>query len=104
VSGATSRRKGAKAEREAAGILGLERNARNGLEAGDLATPPGYPYALEVKRRARALPMAYAALEQAAGYAREGQIPAAVLRDDRKGWLLVVRLEDALKGLPPLVP
>lgn len=93
MSGAHSRRKGAEAEREAAALLGAARNARGGLAAGDLALPDSYPYSVEVKRRARAWGALYAALEQAAGY-RPGKTPLALVRDDRRGWLVVLRLED----------
>jgi hypothetical protein len=96
--GASQRRKGAEAEREVGTILALSRNARNGLQTGDLFVPDCCPYSYEVKRRARAYGALYAALEQAHGY-RPGKVPVAIVRDDRKGWLAVFRLEDALPWL-----
>lgn len=91
--GASQRRKGAAAEREVAHILGMERNARNGLEAGDLFAPPGCPFSFEVKRRGRAYGTVYAALDQAQGY-QDTKVPVALIRDDRREWLAVFRLTD----------
>ncbi len=98
---AHSRRKGASAEREVGHLLGFPRNARNGLHAGDLATPDAYPYALEVKRRARAFSQLYAALDQAAA-TQPGKVPVALVRDDRREWLCVIWLGDATEVVPSL--
>lgn len=99
--GAKSRTKGAAAEREVATLLGHARNARNGLEDGDLKVPADCRFAFEVKRRARGFPLAYEALDQAVGYESE-RVPVAVIRDDRKDWLVVLRLADAVKVIPGL--
>ena len=103
--GAHSRRKGAGGEREVGKLLGFDRNGRNGKHAGDLATPDGYPYGLEVKRRARAFSQLYAALDQAAD-TFPGKVPVALVRDDRREWLAVVWLGDApwLKVAPEPLP
>jgi len=98
--GASQRRKGAAAEREVAAMMGLARNARNGLQAGDLFVPDCCPYSFEVKRRGRAYGTVYAALDQAQGY-RKDKIPVALIRDDRREWLAVFRLEDAKVWLTP---
>ena len=89
-----SRRKGAAAEREVAHLLGLERNARNGKDDGDLKMPEKCRYFVEVKRRGRAFSQLYAALDQATGY-RPDKVPVVLARDDRREWLAVVWLGDA---------
>lgn len=93
MSGAHSRRKGVRGEREVAVLLGLQRNARNGVDDGDLHTPANYPYSIEVKRYKRAFAKLYDALEQAESYHRS-RTPVAVVRDDRGEWLAVFRLSD----------
>lgn len=109
--GKTSRVKGAVAEREVAALLGYARNARNGLEAGDLAVPAYCNFVFEVKRRAVGFGTLYEAIEQASHYAklehatRIGglpRVPVALVRDDRKGWLVTLRLEDAANLIPGL--
>jgi hypothetical protein len=89
----TSRTKGASAEREVAALLGYTRMARNGLKDGDILTSGDCRYSFEVKRRARAFGTIYAAVEQALGY-EPTKVPVALVRDDRRGWLVVMRLED----------
>lgn len=91
---AHSRRKGAAGEREVGHLLGLARNARNGVDDQDLAVPASAPVVLEVKRRKRAFSQLYAALDQAAAY-KPGKTPVAVVRDDRREWLCVMWLGDA---------
>lgn len=73
--------------------MGMARNARNGIEAGDLFAPPSCPFSFEVKRRGRAYGTVYAALDQAQGY-QVTKTPVALIRDDRREWLAVFRLAD----------
>lgn len=120
MTGRHSRTKGAGGERELAKLLNLSRNARNGLEAGDLATPEGYGFSIEVKRRSRAYSHLYRCIEQAEGYnpppgfefakrkeydtafIAANKTPIAIVRDDHASWLVVLRLSDAVELIPGL--
>lgn len=116
MSGRFSRGKGSDAEREVAALLGVARNARNGIAAGDLAGPEGWPFSVEVKRRARAYGSLYWAIAQAESYGPIGfkaikctehgferaVTPIAIVRDNRASWLLIARLSDMLELLPGL--
>ena len=114
MSGRKSRDKGKRGEREAAALLGFNRNARIGQDAEDIKVPDDYPFVVEVKRTKRSRTGLYKVLEQAQGYG-PGKAPMALLRDDRRPWLAVVRLEDWLRlarggsdegssGSPPCPP
>ena len=100
MSGATSRRKGARFERElvhrfrdampeAEVRRGLQ--SRGGEEVADLDCPVFWP---ELKRGKK--PNIRAALKQAIEAAPKNRIPIAVVRDDRAEAMVTLLLEDFL--------
>ena len=104
MSGARSRRKGHRFEREVACLfseaLGVEARrglqSRDGSEAPDVVVP-GVPVWLELKRGRR--PRIRGALRQAVETAPPGAWPVAVTRADREEALATLRLEDLLEIL-----
>ena len=95
-----SRSKGARGERELAGILrvycyqcrrGQQYSGVNG--DADVVGLPGVH--IEVKRRERL--EIYTAIAQAVHDAREGEIPAVFHRKNDCEWLVTVRLDDFMK-------
>lgn len=99
MSGAMSRRKGARAEVEVAAILTeagfpCSRNARNGLSVEDLAhAVPGVLF--EVKRVER-LNVGEAMRRATVAAASSDASPVVVHRRSREEWLATVRLSDLL--------
>ena len=100
MSGATSRRKGARFERamvhrfreampDAEVRRGLQ--SRGGEEVADLDCPVLWP---ELKRGKK--PNIRAALKQAIDAAPKGRIPIAVVRDDRAEEIVTLLLDDFL--------
>ena len=95
-----SRSKGARGERELAGILrdygypcrrGQQYSGANG--DADVVGLPGVH--IEVKRRERL--EIYTAIAQAAHDAREGETPAVFHRKNDCEWLVTLRLDDFMK-------
>lgn len=83
--GEYSRAKGRAGEIEAAKVLGGERTSQTGLPGPDIIDRDGRPY--EVKRRAKEFKLLYEALAQTQGVER------LMIRDDRKGWLVVLPVD-----------
>lgn len=101
MSGSTSRRKGARYERELVhrfreAMPGAEVKRgfqyRNGEEAPDVECPVFW---VESKRGKK--PNVRAALKQATEAAPQGRIPLAVIRDDREEAFVALSLEDFLE-------
>jgi len=101
MSGATSRRKGARFERamvhrfrEAMPDAEIRRGlqSRSGVEVADLDCPVFWP---ELKRGKK--PNIRAALRQAIEAAPKGRIPIAVIRDDRAEEIVTLLLDDFLE-------
>ena len=101
MSGATSRRKGARFERamvhrfrdampDAEIRRGLQ--SRSGEEVADLDCPVFWP---ELKRGKK--PNIRAALRQAIEAAPKGRIPIAIIRDDRAEEIVTLPLDDFLE-------
>ena len=95
---ASQRRKGANGENELARILSdhfgrvVKRTLGQARDGGhDIETPP---FRWEVKRRKKLA--AYDFIEQAAQACQDGATPVVAMRADGKGWLVLMRLEDAL--------
>jgi Holliday junction resolvase len=95
---ASQRRKGANGENELARILSdhfgrvVKRTLGQARDGGhDIETPP---FRWEVKRR-KAIAV-YDFIEQAAEACQDGATPVVAMRADGKGWLVLMRLEDAL--------
>ena len=95
---ASQRRKGANGENELARILSdnfgriVKRTLGQARDGGhDIETPP---FRWEVKRRAKLA--VYDFIEQAAEACQDGATPVVAMRADGKGWLVLMRLEDAL--------
>ena len=95
-----SRSKGARGEREVAGILreygypcrrGQQYSGANG--DADVVGLPGTH--IEVKRRERL--DIHAAMEQSVRDAREGEMPTVFHRRNNLNWLVTMRLEDFMK-------
>lgn len=105
--GASQRRKGAAGERELANILteqlgfAVKRNIGQARDGGDDITTGRFRW--EVKRRAGIAVHEW--VDQAIAASGPGNTPVVACRGDGKGWLVVMRLEDALpliRGeLPP---
>ena len=97
--GASQRRKGADGERELAQILSTElglcvqRKLGQARDGGHDLTQTG-PFAWEVKRRKGIAVHEW--VEQAVAACGPHDIPVVACRGDGKGWLVVMRLEDAL--------
>lgn len=97
--GKASDRKGKAIERAAAhaltNALGVEHTRTSqhhgGPDSPDLRAP--YPVHWEAKGRHR-IALIYDAIEQAERDAKDGDVPAAIVKADRKGFLVVVRVED----------
>ena len=96
MSGRRSVHKGKLGATEAFALLGFARNFKDGKSEPDGDLPADYPFVVEVKRTKRNWTGVYKVLEQAQGY-EAGKAPMALLRDDRRPWLAVVRLEDWLR-------
>lgn len=94
--GMKSRRKGDRAEREVAELLGVERNARLGSDDQDLALGQNSPVCVEVKirQRGRGFALLYVCIEQALRY-RPHKMPLAFVREDDREWLVIMRWSDA---------
>lgn len=101
MSGATSRRKGARFERamvhrfrEAMPDAEVKRGlqSRSGEEVADLDCPVFWP---ELKRGKK--PNIRGALKQAIEAAPKGRIPIAVIRDDRAEEIVTLLLDDFLE-------
>ena len=97
--GKLSRRKGHAFEREIAAELralgfeakrGLSQSRGGGAEEADVVGAPGYH--IECKRGKK--PNLRAALLQAIDDADRGQVPVAVIKDDRAEAILIIRWED----------
>lgn len=95
---ASQRRKGANGENELARILSdyfgrvVKRTLGQARDGGhDIETPP---FRWEVKRR-KAIAV-YDFIEQAAQACQDGATPVVAMRADGKGWLVLMRLDDAL--------
>lgn len=94
-----SRRKGARLEREAAHALrselGLEatRSARNGVDgAADLDVPPGARFEVKGRRKIGAMRFMDQA-RVAASQDHRGSVPVVMMREDAKGWVLMIPIE-----------
>ncbi len=83
--GAASRRKGRNGELEAARRLGGERTSQTGLPGPDVIDREGRGF--EVKRRKDSFQQLYDFLDQTDGVDR------AIIRDDRKPWIVMMYLE-----------
>lgn len=83
--GRMSAQKGAEGERELAKKLNGRRTKVRGVPSPDVIDQFGIPW--EVKRRKRSFEHLYAALEQTEG------VNHLAVRDDYKGWLVVLPIE-----------
>jgi Holliday junction resolvase len=96
--GASQRRKGAAGERELANLLSeqlgwvCKRNIGQARDGGDDITTGQFRW--EVKRRAGIA--VYEWIEQAVRASGPNDVPIVACRGDGKGWLVVMRFEDAL--------
>lgn len=96
--GASQRRKGASGEREFAQILSdemgfaVKRNIGQSRDGGDDITVCQFRF--EVKRRKGIAVHEW--VDQATRASGPSDIPVVACRADGKGWLIVMRLEDAL--------
>jgi hypothetical protein len=96
--GASQRRKGAAGERELANLLSeqlgwiCKRNIGQARDGGDDITTGRFRW--EVKRRKGIAVHEW--VEQAVRASGPSDIPVVACRGDGKGWLVVMRLEDAL--------
>lgn len=96
--GRNNKRRGANSENELARILSdhfgrvVKRTLGQARDGGhDIETPP---FRWEVKRRKKLA--VYDFIEQAAEACQDGATPVVAMRADGKGWLVLMRLEDAL--------
>lgn len=103
MSGARSRGKGQRGERELAALLTAEgyaahrgRQYHGGQDAPDVKCDPLRAFHLECKRSEKF--NAYDAMDQAVGDAGE-RIPVVAHRRNNHGWLFVLRAEDFFRVL-----
>lgn len=103
---ASQRRKGAAGEREAANLLSeqlgwvVQRNIGQARDGGDDLTIG--QFRVEVKRR-KGLAV-HQFMDQAVAACRPGDVPMVVMRGDGKGWLVMLRLEDAVPMIREALP
>jgi len=92
------RTKGAAGERELAGILTdvigtkVTRKLGQARDGGDDIQTGKFKW--EVKRRAKI--SVYEFMDQITAACKDGETPVVAMRADHKGWLVMMRLEDAL--------
>ena len=95
---ASQRRKGAEGERELAKLLSeqlgwvVKRNIGQSRDGGDDITTGKFRW--ECKRRAKL--SVYEFMEQVEAACELSDIPVVAMRADGKGWLVMLRLDDAL--------
>ena len=95
---ASQRRKGRAGEIELAKLLSeqlgwvVKRNIGQSRDGGDDITTGQFRW--ECKRRAKL--SVYEFMEQVEAACESGDIPVVAMRADSKGWLVMLRLEDAL--------
>lgn len=103
---ASQRNKGAKGEREVANLLSeqlgwvVRRNIGQARDGGDDLTIG--QFRVEVKRKKGIAVHAF--MDQAAAACGPNDVPMVVMRGDGKGWLVMLRLEDAVPLIREALP
>jgi Holliday junction resolvase len=103
---ASQRNKGAKGEREVANLLSeqlgwvVRRNIGQARDGGDDLTIG--QFRVEVKRKKGIAVHAF--MDQVAAACGPTDVPMVVMRGDGKGWLVMLRLEDAVPLIREALP